>query len=101
MPQKLAASQYTSTVLLGIAGQSERGKYAAHCRNCLGRLASTKLFARLPQVRGAHARQCEYERLTNNVTIQLRQRQARRNLPDQVRLPTARTDAKYYHVVYG
>ena len=32
MPLKLAASQYTSAVLLGIAGQSERGKYAAHSR---------------------------------------------------------------------
>ena len=32
MPLKLAASQYPSAVLLGIAGQTERGKYAAHSR---------------------------------------------------------------------
>lgn len=32
MPLKLAASQYASAVLLGVAGQTERSKYAAHSR---------------------------------------------------------------------
>ena len=50
MPLELAASQYASAVLLGIAGQAKRGKYAAHSRQLLGRLASTKFSAGLPQV---------------------------------------------------
>lgn len=43
MPQKLAAPKYASAVLLGVAAQSERDKYAAHSRQLPGRLVSTKL----------------------------------------------------------
>lgn len=43
MPQKLAASKYASAVLLGVAAESERDKYAAHSWQLPGRLVSTKL----------------------------------------------------------
>ena len=42
MPVQLAASQNETAVLLRVAGQPERSKYAAHCRQLPGRLVLTK-----------------------------------------------------------
>ena len=66
MTLEFAASQYKPTVLLWVAGQPERSKYAAHCRQLPGRLMSAK-FVCLRYDRGG-LRQCTFADVSDNGT---------------------------------